>query len=89
MRTYATILVVLAAFLSTATAQFGFFDQMFGGGGQQQRQQPQNVPSDSSVYRQNFDSFTCDNYLCPDTLGEYIFIGKSRDIRRGDDGFFQ
>ncbi|KAI0155489.1 hypothetical protein BJ166DRAFT_530634 [Pestalotiopsis sp. NC0098] len=68
MRTYATILVVLAAFLSTATAQFGFFDQMFGGGGQQQRQQPQNVPSDSSVYRQNFDSFTCDNYLCPDTL---------------------
>ncbi|KAF3008325.1 Long chronological lifespan protein 2 [Neopestalotiopsis sp. 37M] len=68
MRTFATMLVVLTAFLSTATAQFGFFDQMFGGGGQQQRQQPQNVPSDSSIYRQNFDSFTCDNYLCPDTL---------------------
>ncbi|KAF7539181.1 hypothetical protein G7054_g2365 [Neopestalotiopsis clavispora] len=43
------MLVVLTAFLSTATAQFGFFDQMFGGGGQQQRQQPQNVPSDSNT----------------------------------------
>lgn len=71
------MLVVLTAFLSTATAQFGFFDQMFGGGGQQQRQQPQNVPSDSSIYRQNFDSFTCDNYLCPDTLGEWKEIRSS------------
>ncbi|KAI1856557.1 hypothetical protein JX265_011516 [Neoarthrinium moseri] len=74
MRTFgSSLLLVLAALLATATAQFGFFDQMFGGGGgggggQQQRQQPQNVPSDSSIYRQNFDSFTCDNYLCPDTL---------------------
>ncbi|KAK6073304.1 hypothetical protein SCUP234_05456 [Seiridium cupressi] len=71
MRTFSPLLLVLAAFLSTATAQFGFFDQMFGGGDgqqqQQQRQQP-NVPSDSTIYRQNFESFTCDNYLCPDTL---------------------
>ncbi|KAM0818429.1 putative Long chronological lifespan protein 2 [Seiridium cardinale] len=72
MRTFSPLLLVLAAFLSTATAQFGFFEQMFGGGDgqqqqQQQRQQP-NVPSDSTIYRQNFESFTCDNYLCPDTL---------------------
>ncbi|KAK9789128.1 putative Long chronological lifespan protein 2 [Seiridium cardinale] len=73
MRTFSPLLLVLAAFLSTATAQFGFFEQMFGGEDgqqqqQQQRQQP-NVPSDSTIYRQNFESFTCDNYLCPDTLG--------------------
>ncbi|KAI1808233.1 hypothetical protein F4811DRAFT_501619 [Daldinia bambusicola] len=63
--------LLLALFSSLAHAQFGFFDQMFGGGGgggQQQRQQPQNVPSDSSIYRSNFDRMHCDNYLCPDTL---------------------
>ncbi|KAI1494083.1 hypothetical protein F5X96DRAFT_666154 [Biscogniauxia mediterranea] len=58
-----------------ASAQFGFFEQMFGGGGgsghqhqQQQQQQAQNVPSDSALYRSNFDRMHCDNYLCPDTL---------------------
>lgn len=81
MRTFSSpVLLVLAALLSLATAQFGgFFDQMFGGGGgggggdgggggHRQRQQ-QNYPSDSSLYQQNFDSYVCDNYLCPDTLG--------------------
>ncbi|KAI1660537.1 hypothetical protein F4813DRAFT_297280 [Daldinia decipiens] len=65
-------IILLALLSSVAHAQFGFFDQMFGGGGQQQqqqqRQQPQNVPSDSTIYRSNFDRMHCDNYLCPDTL---------------------
>ncbi|KAI2613440.1 hypothetical protein GGR54DRAFT_328641 [Hypoxylon sp. NC1633] len=69
MRSLASPLhILLLALLSTlAHAQFGFFDQMFGGG-QQQQQQPQNVPSDSSIYRSNFEHLHCDNYLCPDTL---------------------
>ncbi|KAI1414451.1 hypothetical protein F5Y13DRAFT_16323 [Hypoxylon sp. FL1857] len=62
-------LLLFALLSSLANAQFGFFDQMFGGGQQQQQQrQPQNVPSDSSIYRNNFDHMHCDNYLCPDTL---------------------
>ncbi|KAI0805640.1 hypothetical protein GGR55DRAFT_690360 [Xylaria sp. FL0064] len=65
------LLLLLAAFTSLAQAQFNFFDQMFGGGGgggQQQQQRPQNVPSDSSFYQNNFERMHCDNYLCPDTL---------------------
>ncbi|KAI1272195.1 hypothetical protein F5Y07DRAFT_392158 [Xylaria sp. FL0933] len=63
-------LLLLAIFTSLAQAQFNFFDQMFGGGGggQQQQQRPQNVPSDSSFYQNNFERMHCDNYLCPDTL---------------------
>ncbi|KAI2629205.1 hypothetical protein GGS26DRAFT_559889 [Hypomontagnella submonticulosa] len=62
-------LLLLALLSSAVQAQFGFFDQMFGGGGQQQQQrQPQNVPSDSSIYRNNFERMHCENYLCPDTL---------------------
>ncbi|KAK5655671.1 hypothetical protein OQA88_5604 [Cercophora sp. LCS_1] len=53
--------------VSTVSAQFGFFDQMFGGGGHQ-HQQPQNVPSDSTNYRANYARSHCDKYLCPDTL---------------------
>lgn len=41
---------------------------MFNGGQQQQRQEPQNVPSDSSWYQSNYDAARCSNYLCPDTL---------------------
>lgn len=52
---------LLCAFLlliATANAQFQFFEQMFQGGGQQQqqRQQPQNVPSDSNWYRENYNN---------------------------------
>lgn len=73
MRLFALLLLALT---SAVSAQFGFFDQMFGGGGQQQhhhhhRQQPQNVPSDSSLYRANYARSHCDKYLCPDTLGAH------------------
>ena len=46
--------------ISVVNAQFQFFEQMFQGGQQQQqRQEPQNVPSDSSWYQQNYDNGTC------------------------------
>ncbi|KAF3771149.1 hypothetical protein M406DRAFT_32669 [Cryphonectria parasitica EP155] len=63
-------LSVLFALLGLASAQFNFFEQMFGGGGggQQQHQQQQNVPSDASFYRSQVDRAYCSNYLCPDTL---------------------
>lgn len=40
--------------VSGTNAQFGFFEQMFQG--QQQQQAPQNVPSDSSWYQQNYEN---------------------------------
>lgn len=56
MRTFFSFSLLLAL-LGTASAQFNFFEQMFGGngGGQQQQQQQQNVPSDSSYYRSQVD----------------------------------
>jgi len=62
--------VLFLALVGTVSAQFGFFEQMFGGGGGgQQQQQPQNVPSDSEAYRTQYLRSHCDKYLCPDTLG--------------------
>ncbi|KAI1323653.1 hypothetical protein F5Y16DRAFT_383054 [Xylariaceae sp. FL0255] len=63
------LLLAVLSLASVTNAQFGFFDQMFGGGGHQQEpQRPQNVPSDPSHYQGQFNSMHCDNYLCPDTL---------------------
>lgn len=55
MRFLTSFPLVLLALISTAQAQFGFFDQMFGGG-QQQERKPQNNPSDSAAYRNHYDS---------------------------------
>ncbi|POS83769.1 hypothetical protein EPUL_004768 [Erysiphe pulchra] len=70
--TASTITCVLL-FFSLALAQFQFFEQMFDGHhGHQQHypeyQEPQNNPSDSSWYQQNYEEAHCNNYLCPDTL---------------------
>jgi hypothetical protein len=54
MARFQILLTVLAAFIVSASAQFGFFDQMFGGGGQQQ-QEPQNVRSDASWYQAQYE----------------------------------
>ncbi|KAL2424207.1 Long chronological lifespan protein 2 [Exophiala dermatitidis] len=61
---------LILLFVGLAAAQFQFFEQFFQGGqqGQQASQDKQNVPSDSSWYRQNWEGATCSNYLCPDTL---------------------
>ncbi|EMR71551.1 long chronological lifespan protein 2 [Eutypa lata UCREL1] len=62
-------LLLIALLSPLVSAQFGFFDQMFGGGGQQQQQgEPQNVPSDPTFYQSNWERMRCDKYLCPDTL---------------------
>ncbi|KAK0123878.1 Long chronological lifespan protein 2 [Cadophora gregata] len=66
-----SLLSATLLFLSVVNAQFQFFEQMFNGQGQQQQQrhqEPQNVPSDSNWYQQNFEQAHCSNYLCPDTL---------------------
>jgi hypothetical protein len=48
----ATLLLIVGA-----NAQFQFFEQMFNQGGQQQHHQaPQNVPSDSNWYQENYNS---------------------------------
>jgi hypothetical protein len=50
-------LTTVLLFVSAASAQFGFFDQMFQGQGQQQQhQEKQNVASDSAWYRQTWES---------------------------------
>ncbi|KAF1833974.1 hypothetical protein BDW02DRAFT_598586 [Decorospora gaudefroyi] len=64
-------LTVLASLVVSATAQFGFFDQMFGGGGHGghgHQQAPQNVRSDASWYQAQYEAAQCDQYLCPGTL---------------------
>jgi len=61
-----SLALLLLALASATSAQFGFFEHMFGG--QEHHRQPQNVPSDSGAYRQNYDNSYCDKYLCPDTL---------------------
>ncbi|KAL6703406.1 Long chronological lifespan protein 2 [Coniothyrium glycines] len=64
------ILTVLATCFFTSSAQFGFFDQMFGQQQQQQQQQhqPQNVRSDSAWYQAQYEGAQCSHYLCPGTL---------------------
>lgn len=56
MRTFFSFSLLLVL-LGTVSAQFNFFEQMFGGqgGGGQQQQQQQNAPSDSSYYRSQVD----------------------------------
>jgi hypothetical protein len=49
------LLAVLASLVWGSSAQFGFFDQMFGGGGGQQHQEPQNVRSDASWYQAQYE----------------------------------
>jgi hypothetical protein len=55
------LLSLLFALLGTVSAQFNFFEQMFGGnqggggGGGHHQQQQQNAPSDSAWYRAQVD----------------------------------
>ncbi|KAF4589657.1 Long chronological lifespan protein 2 [Ophiocordyceps camponoti-floridani] len=66
---------ILFALFSSAAADFGFFEQMFGGGGggggpshdHSHTQQRMN-PSDASLYHSAYGGSSCDKYLCPDTL---------------------
>lgn len=67
------LLVAFLSLLGLAAAQFDFFQQMFGGGGggganANGQQQPQQNPSDASLYHSRYDQSVCNRYLCPDTL---------------------
>jgi hypothetical protein len=54
-----SILYAALLLISVANAQFQFFEQMFNGQPQQhQRQAPQNVPSDSRWYQENYENGT-------------------------------
>jgi hypothetical protein len=55
MARFSSILIVLSAWFISSSAQFGFFDQMFGNQGHQQHQEPQNVRSDSSWYQAQYE----------------------------------
>jgi hypothetical protein len=50
-----SLIIVLSAWFISSSAQFGFFDQMFGQQGHQQHQEPQNVRSDSSWYQAQYE----------------------------------
>ncbi|KAG2757464.1 hypothetical protein P692DRAFT_20789799 [Suillus brevipes Sb2] len=64
-----SLILLLAAFLPLASAQFNFFDQMFGHPQQQQQQQQQGPgPSDNSQWIAHSEALPCSQYLCPSTL---------------------
>ncbi|KXL43229.1 hypothetical protein M433DRAFT_149814 [Acidomyces richmondensis BFW] len=66
MQLFAVLTFLLLLILPTS-AQFQFFEHMFGGQ-QHQQAQPQNMPSDASWFQQQYESAHCDKYLCPGTL---------------------
>jgi hypothetical protein len=55
MARLSSLILVLSAWFISSSAQFGFFDQMFGNQGQHQHQEPQNVRSDSSWYQAQYE----------------------------------
>ena len=67
--------LLLLALTGATTAQFGFFEHMFGG---QEHRQPQNVPSDSAAYRQNYDGCAynglCLSFFVPPTSERVRFF---------------
>ncbi|KAG2152439.1 hypothetical protein BD769DRAFT_1342010 [Suillus cothurnatus] len=66
------LILLLAASLPLASAQFNFFDQMFGHSQQQQQQQQQqqrgSAPSGNSQWVAHSEALPCSQYLCPSTL---------------------
>jgi hypothetical protein len=56
---FTTILLLV----SSTSAQFNFFEQMFQGGQQQQRHEPQNTASDSNWYQQNYEAGKLPHFL--------------------------
>jgi len=58
------LFVVLLSVTGIVSAQFQFFDGMFGGS--QQQQQPQR--SGAEQYVAQYDAVSCSKYLCPSTL---------------------
>ncbi|KAJ3722521.1 hypothetical protein EV361DRAFT_803135 [Lentinula raphanica] len=67
MQKICTVFLALFWALSFASAQFSFFDQMFGHHGQQQQRQQQQQQSGGShsQWASSVDSVSCSQYLCP------------------------
>ncbi|KAG1815609.1 uncharacterized protein BJ212DRAFT_1447239 [Suillus subaureus] len=61
-----SLILLLAASLPLASAQFNFFDQMFGHS--QQQQQRESGPSGNSQWMAHSEALPCSQYLCPSTL---------------------
>jgi len=55
-RIHLALVSAILLLVTRTNAQFQFFEQMFQGGQQQQQQQPQNVPSDSNWYQENYNN---------------------------------
>jgi hypothetical protein len=68
MRSPIFLFLMSLLFAVSVSAQFQFFDQMFGGQPHHQQHQPQNVRSDSAWYQEQYNhgqSFFCDfNKTC-------------------------
>jgi hypothetical protein len=62
MARLSSLIIVLSAWFISSSAQFGFFDQMFGQQGHQQHQEPQNVRSDSSWYQAQYEGGMFSNF---------------------------
>ncbi|KAF8969486.1 hypothetical protein BDZ97DRAFT_1915436 [Flammula alnicola] len=58
-------LLFLLGLLQLVSAQFNFFENMFG---QQQQQQQQQQRASASQWAAYSDSVSCSQYLCPETL---------------------
>ncbi|KAG0709830.1 hypothetical protein DFH29DRAFT_792676 [Suillus ampliporus] len=67
-----TLILLLVASLPLASAQFNFFDHMFGHPQQPQQQQQQQQqgpdPSGNSQWMAHSEALSCSQYLCPSTL---------------------
>jgi len=50
-----TVLASLVLLILPTSAQFQFFEHMFGGQQQHQQAQPQNMPSDASWFQQQYE----------------------------------
>ncbi|KAI0774424.1 hypothetical protein C8Q74DRAFT_834032 [Fomes fomentarius] len=58
-----TLLLCFALQCSVVLAQFGFFEQMFGG-----HQQQQKPAGGMGQWQAHSEAVPCSSYLCPDTL---------------------
>ncbi|KAI0832581.1 hypothetical protein BC628DRAFT_330766 [Trametes gibbosa] len=62
---FQTFILCLIFHCTAVFAQFGFFEQMFGG---QQQQQQHRPAGGMGQWQAHSEAVPCSNYLCPDTL---------------------
>jgi hypothetical protein len=67
MRSLVTNAILFASLSSVVTAQFGFFNHMFGDH-QEQQQRQQQPPHAGSQWAAHAEAVPCSFYLCPESL---------------------